>query len=219
MFSKFRKRKVKTVPATGDRGLLVFEHTTAVIRAERLLKQQGWEVRVVGPPPELRTGCDLVIEFPLLDELAVVRLLTGANTGPLMVVPVNSMLLEPVDLLHVKELGRYLMVRAANMKITVDKETGMIVNVSGGGCPDVPYLAEQMVNKSLDEAPAPRDVGYTLCAYALQIAFDRSVELCSALSGRSLTRPCPLSPERSRLKGTTWSWARSVLPSTVGHRP
>ncbi len=66
------------------------------------------------------------------------------------------------------------------MKITVDRETRLIVNLSGGGCPDVPYLAEQMVSRSLDNAPQPREVGYTLCAYALQIAFDRVVELCSA---------------------------------------
>jgi hypothetical protein len=33
------------------------------------------------------------------------------------------------------------MIRAANMKLTVDKDTMVIVNISGGGCPDVPYLA------------------------------------------------------------------------------
>jgi len=39
------------------------------------------------------------------------------------------------------------MVRAANMKLTIDKKTRMIVNISGGGCPDVPYLASQMIGK------------------------------------------------------------------------
>ncbi len=110
----------------------------------------------------------------------MIRKLAEANIEPLQVVPVTSVLLEPVDLLQVKEMGQYLMVRAANMKITVDRDTGIIVNISGGGCPDVPYLAEQMVNKTLEEAPHPRDVGYTLCAYALQIAYERMVELCSA---------------------------------------
>ena len=58
-----------------------------------------------------------------------------------------------------------------------DKDMKLIVNISGGGCPDVPYLAGQMVDKYLDDAPLPRDIGYTLCAYALQIAYDR-VERC-----------------------------------------
>ena len=179
MLRNFFKRN-KTESPDYDRGLLVFAHTSAVIRAENLLKAKGWKIRVMGPPPEIRTGCDLVIEFPLIDELVVVRTLGEAKIVPLSVVPVTGPLLEPVDLLQVKELGDYLMVRAANMKITVDTGTRLIVNISGGGCPDVPYLADQMVNKHLEDAPQPRDVGYTLCAYALQIAFERVVSLCSA---------------------------------------
>ena len=50
-----------------DRGILVFENTGEVIQAEKLLKKNGWEIRVMGPPPEIRQGCDLVIEFPLME--------------------------------------------------------------------------------------------------------------------------------------------------------
>ncbi len=180
MFHLFRRKKKRSEQASSDRGILVFENTTEVIKAETVLQEQGWEIKVKGPPPGLRSGCDLVIEFPLIEELSIIRKLSEDGIKPLQVVPVNSVLLEPVDLLQIKEYGKYLMVRAANMKITVDRETRLIVNLSGGGCPDVPYLAEQMVNRSLDNAPQPREVGYTLCAYALQIAFDRVVELCSA---------------------------------------
>lgn len=162
-----------------ERGILVFESTTLVIKAESLLKRENWDIRVMGPPPEINTGCDLIIEFPLIDELAILRKLAESNIRPLQVVPVKSPLLEPVDILHIKELGEYLLVRAANMKITVHKETREIVNVSGGGCPDIPYLAGQMVGKKLEDAPNPKDVGYTLCAYALQIAYDRAVQLYS----------------------------------------
>ena len=91
----------------------------------------------------------------------------------------TSPLLKPVDLFKVKELDRYLMVRAANMKLTVDKETSIIVNVSGGGCPDVPYLAQEMVGKTLMEAPSPREIGHTLCGYALQLAFEEVTRRCS----------------------------------------
>ncbi len=109
----------------------------------------------MGPPPEIRTGCDLVIVFPLIEQLEIVRLLASRNNEPLKVVPVTDPLLEPVSLFQVKDFGDWLMVRATNMKITVDKRTRIIVNVSGGGCPDVPWLAGEMVGKVLDTAPIP----------------------------------------------------------------
>ncbi len=175
----WRKKNRPDATCTADRGILVFENTTAVIRAEDILKNAGWRIRVMGPPPEIRSGCDLVIEFPLMEELSIVRKLSGSGIKPVQVVPIKDVLLEPVNLLQEREYGRYLMVRAANMKITVDRETRRIVNISGGGCPDVPYLAGQMVNRDLDSAPLPREIGHTLCAYALQIAYDRMVTLCS----------------------------------------
>ena len=70
------------------------------------------------------------------------------------------------------------MVRAANMKITVDKKTLTIVNISGGGCPDVPYLAKKICGKNLQNAPHPRDIGHTLCGYALELAFKEIKRLC-----------------------------------------
>jgi hypothetical protein len=38
-----------------------------------------------------------------------------------------------------------------------------IVNVSGGGCPDVPYLAAMLVGKNIYEVPEPNEIGHTLC--------------------------------------------------------
>jgi hypothetical protein len=72
------------------------------------------------------------------------------------------------------------MVRAANMKITVAKADRRIVNVSGGGCPDVPWLASQLVGRTLDTAPNPRGIGHTLCGYALALAFEEMRRQCSA---------------------------------------
>jgi len=95
------------------------------------------------------------------------------------VVPVQSALLEPVNLFQTKDFGEYLMIRAANMKLTVDKKTMTIVNVSGGGCPDVPFLAQEMVGKPLSEAPSPRAIGHTLCGYALQLAYEEMIRRCS----------------------------------------
>ena len=68
--------------------------------------------------------------------------------------------------------------RAANMKITIAKEGLKIVNISGGGCPDVPFLARQMVGKTLAEAPRPRELGHTLCGYALELAYEELGRTC-----------------------------------------
>jgi len=157
---------------------LVYENTSEVIRAEKLLQGQGWPIQVKGPPPEIRSGCDLVIEFPLIEELNILRNLEAAGLKPLQVAPVTGPLLEPVDLYQAVDFGGHLMIRAANMKITMDKQTQVIVNISGGGCPDVPYLAQEMIGKRLDEAPPPRELGHTLCGYALELAFQELKRRC-----------------------------------------
>jgi hypothetical protein len=162
-----------------DCGFLVFENTTEVIQAEKLLKKAGWKIRVMGPPPEIRKGCDLVIEFPLIEELKITKILQDAGIPPLQAVPVTDPLLQPVDLFKIKDFGRHLMVQVANMKLTVDKESLVIVNISGGGCPDIPFLAEEMVGKVLDDAPSPREIGHTLCGYALQLAYEEMKRICS----------------------------------------
>ncbi len=178
-FIKRRRRKSPEEKQNQDRGILVFDNTSEVIHAENILQKGGWKIKVMGPPPELRTGCDLVIEIPLIEELNILRTLREAGVQPLEIVPVSNPLLQPVDLFRIKEYGRYVMIRAANMKLTVNKETLTIVNVSGGGCPDVPYLAQEMVGKSLAEAPIPREIGHTLCGYALQLAYEEMKRQCS----------------------------------------
>lgn len=163
-----------------DRGILVFENTSEVIQAENALKRAGFTIRVMGPPPDIRQGCDLVIDFPLIEQLDILRTLEAEKLPPLRIVPVTSPLLHPVDIFQIKDFGEHLMVRAANMKLTVDKKTGVIVNISGGGCPDVPYLAASIVGRTLADAPRPRDIGHTLCGYALQLAYEEVKRRCSS---------------------------------------
>ena len=154
-----------------EKGFLVFQHTGEVIRAERCLQRSGFSVEVKGPPPEILTGCDMVVTFSLIMESAVRRTLNEEGLSPMSVVPVSGPLLEPVSLYRVKDYGQWFMVQAANVKITVDRTSGCIVNVSGGGCPDVPYLASLLVGEVITGAQEPRIQGNTLCAYALQKAF------------------------------------------------
>jgi hypothetical protein len=176
----FKKRKkAASAKKSPDRGFLAFENTTEVIKAESLIRNAGWEVRVMGPPPELQTGCDLVIEFPLVEQLNILRLLRENKLVPLDVVPVDDPLLAPVDLFQTTDFGQHLMVRAANMKLTISKESLKIVNVSGGGCPDVPYLGAKLVGQDLRHVPQPRELGHTLCGYALQLAYEEIRRQCS----------------------------------------
>ena len=81
---------------------MVFENTAEVIRAERLLGMCGLPVRVMGPPPDLRTGCDMVLVFPLLAELTARTALENGNLHPVRIVPLHDLLLEPVSLFHAR---------------------------------------------------------------------------------------------------------------------
>lgn len=162
------------------RGLLVFAHPTTVISVEELLRDEGYKIRVVSPPPAYRTGCDLSVEFPLEHEAAITELLTTVGLQPIDVVPITSKGMEPLQFIRTKHYDNYIMIRAANMKMTVDKNTSTIVNISGGGCPDVPYLATQMLGKRLSEAPDPGEVGYSLCAYSLNISREALIRAIGA---------------------------------------
>lgn len=207
-FGKKRSKKKQTDTAFITRGLLIFANTSEVIHAERVLKKAGWQIRVMGPPPEIRTGCDLVIEFSLIEELRIVRELEDHALSPLQVVPVTAPLLSPVSLFHHRDFDRYFMVRAANMKITIDKQNQEIVNISGGGCPDVPYLAKKMVGSKLCDAPDPAQYGHTLCGYALSLAYREILRLAPEIP------VCPPLPEISK-KTALKRKQRPFLPGKI----
>ncbi len=172
----FSSQPAKQVPIS-DRGMLIFEHTGAVIKAENTLKAAGFDVEVKAPPPDMHRGCDMILVIELMYEIAIIQLLEKTNNAPIELLPIAHNLLEPVSLYQVQDFGQWLMVRAANMKITVDKESLLIVNISGGGCPDVPYLAHKLVGLPLREAQEPRHMGQTLCCYSLQKAFSEARRL------------------------------------------
>jgi hypothetical protein len=158
-------------------GVALFEQTGDVIRAEQLLKDAGIPVAVKAPPSHMRKGCDLAIEYRLEQEPFLRGIFDANNLRPLGFFPVTEDLPGPASLFAHKDFGEYMMVRAANMKITIEKVSGRIVNVSGGGCPDVPHLARILVNQTLGEAEPPRKKGQSLCAYALHLAFEEAKRL------------------------------------------
>lgn len=176
MLKDILKRKTRKRGEDG-RGLFLFQEAGQAIRAEKTLKKSSYEVRVMAPPPHLRTGCDLVVVFDIMEQTVMNRLLEESGNPPLAVLPVSDETMVPLDICRVKDFGDYLMVRAANMKITVTKQDQRIVNISGGGCPDVPYLANEMIGKSLHECIGPAKIGFTLCAYTLNVAYEEMQRL------------------------------------------
>ena len=137
-------------------------------------------MRLVAPPPELRKGCDLAVEINLTEQPVVERLLREKDAGYISVDPLRVGTAPLLDVVKVTDFGQWAMVRAGNMKVTYDKASGIIVNVSGGGCPDIPYLYAQLVDRPLGEAPRPTEIGFTLCALNLE----RALAECLAMQAR-----------------------------------
>ena len=90
------------------RGLLIFSNTSEVIKAEEILKEGGYQIKVMSPPPQYRTGCDLSITFPLVEQLGVTRLLKEKEISPLEILPLSEERMEPLDICRITDFGEYL---------------------------------------------------------------------------------------------------------------
>ncbi|MFC1919071.1 DUF3343 domain-containing protein [Chloroflexota bacterium] len=171
----FLKREQKS-KFDGD-GLVLFLEVQDAIKAVKVLKKAGYAVKLVAPPPELRKGCDLAVGINLVEQPGIERLLDQKDVPYVRIDPLKIETSKILEIVKVKDFGGWTMVTAANMKLTFDKETGIIVNTSGGGCPDIPLLHLELIGKRLSEAPKPRDTGFTLCALMLDRALEESISL------------------------------------------
>ncbi len=169
------KRKQKVSFEGG--GLVLFLDVKDAMKAEKVLKGGGYLVKLVAPPPELRKGCDLALEINLVEQPGIERLFDQKTIAYISIDPLKIGTSELLEIVKVTDFGGWVMVKAANMKLTFDKESGVIVNTSGGGCPDIPHLHAELLGKPLTEAPRPKDIGFTLCALML----DRALEECLSL--------------------------------------
>ena len=158
-------------------GLILFEDVKEAIKGEKTLKNADYSVRLVAPPAELRKGCDLAVEFNLIEQPGIERVLSENRAGYLAVLPLKTASTEILSAVRITDFGRWLMVKAGNMKLTFDKETEEIVNTSGGGCPDIPVMHMELLGKKLTEAPKPKDIGFTLCSLMLDKALEESLAL------------------------------------------
>jgi len=164
-------------PSFEGGGLVLFEDVEDAMAAEKVLRKADYAIRLVAPPPELRAGCDLALEINLVERPGIERALRENDAPYVSVVPLTVDTSELLEIVKATDFGDQVMVRAGNMKLSFDKASGIIVNVSGGGCPDIPYLHSELTDKKLSEVPRPRDIGFTLCALML----DRALEECLTL--------------------------------------
>lgn len=171
----FHKRKQKESFEGG--GLVLFTEVPEAMKAEKVLKTAGYQVSLVAPPPALRKGCDLAVGVNLVEQPGIERLLSGKDIPYISIEPINIATSELLEIVKVTDFGDWIMVRAGNMKLTFDKKSGIIVNASGGGCPDIPYLHTELIGKRLADAPHPRDIGFTLCALMMERALEESLAL------------------------------------------
>ena len=160
--------------AKNQKSLILLNDVREALKAEHILKKKEFDIKVVAPPPEVRIGCDLSIEVNLLDSFEAEKILRGYGIKPVKIVSLDNPQLKPTDMTEEVDFGDHLMVKAGHMKLTFNKKTGEIVNISGGGCPDIPFLALSMVGKTLMETKKPEDLGRTLCAYMLQKAYEKA---------------------------------------------
>jgi len=173
MTSLRRKQK----PAFEGSGLVLFMDVQDAIKAENVLKRAGCAVKLVAPPPQLRKGCDLALEINLVEKPGIERVFRQRDVAYASIIPLKIGTSELLEIVKVTDFGAWVMVKAGNMKLTFDKENGVIVNTSGGGCPDIPYLHAELIGKPLTEVSRPKDIGFTLCALMLERALEECLTL------------------------------------------
>jgi hypothetical protein len=168
--------KKKKISIEGG-GLVLFMDVSDAMQGEKVLKKADYNVRLVAPPPEMRRGCDLAIEINLVEQPRIQTALMEKEVPYVTITPLRAATADILEVVKVTDFGNWKMVKAANMKLTFDKKSGVIVNTSGGGCPDIPYMHSEMLDKKLDKAPRPKDLGFTLCSLMLDKALDESQNL------------------------------------------
>ena len=178
----------KPEDAAAPSGFMAFSHTGQVVAARKALLAAGLSPQIKAPPPALREGCDMVLEFPVEEQAVYLAVLAEKRLRPLKVMAADGPLTAPESLFRRVDFPGHLMVSAANMKITITRDAGRVVNVSGGGCPDVPALAARLVGSPITEA-VDTDEFRSLCSFSLAQAKEEAERLYRAVLE-------PFGPER-----------------------
>ena len=82
-------------PMAAEQGLLIYDSVNDVIQAEATLKKAAFDsIKVVAPPPQYRSGCDLSIQFPIIERMAIVRALENSKNPPTDILHLNEELMQ-----------------------------------------------------------------------------------------------------------------------------
>jgi hypothetical protein len=84
----FIKRKQKASFEGG--GLILFMDVHDAMKAEKVLKNAGYAVKLVAPPPELRKGCDLAVAINLVEQPGIERVLDQRDVAYVGVTPLKG---------------------------------------------------------------------------------------------------------------------------------
>ncbi len=158
-------------------GLVIFEEVPYAIQAEKVLRTEGYSIKLIAPPAKYRMGCDLGLAINLVEKAGIERLLKEKGVPFVRIILAYDGAAEILSLVKITDYGQWNMIKAGNMKLSYEKRSGLIVNTSGGGCPDIPYLHAEMIGKKLNEAPKPSELGYTLCALMLDRAYEEALSI------------------------------------------
>lgn len=173
----FRKK------SSGKRwGLLLYSNIQDIICAQSALQREGLGVTLVPPPMDIAIGCDLAVQFNLIEEELIKGLIHRGLILPGEFYTVEEPIKAVENLTRITEIAPgFLMANCHNIKVTVDKSNHEIVNISGGGCPDIPHVAHSLIGLSLENCPDPIEIGFSLCTYMVQLALDslrQEVKIC-----------------------------------------
>jgi len=170
----FKRKKEQSFDGEG---LLLFAQVPDAMKSEKILKNSGYIIKLVAPPPALRKGCDLALQINLVEQPGIERTLKEKDAEYIEITPLKNENQEILGIVKITDFDNAAMIKAGNMKLTFDRKSGVILNISGGGCPDIPYLYIELIDKKITEAPRPKDIGFTLCALMLERALDESLEI------------------------------------------
>jgi hypothetical protein len=93
-------------------GLVLFAEVSQAMTVERALRAEGYAVRLVAPPPELRQGCDLAVEINLVERLGIERKLKEKGLTCAGIEPVRLKTAPLLDVVKVTDYGDWVMVKA-----------------------------------------------------------------------------------------------------------
>jgi hypothetical protein len=73
--------------SSGGDGIVLFPDVQTSLKAEKTLKNAGYNVKLVAPPARLRKGCELAVEINLAEQVDIERLFHEKDVHYTEIVP------------------------------------------------------------------------------------------------------------------------------------